>query len=104
MVTPDLKIVPLDVISDIPYIKRDGLHSQGLDPAEITALTGVMINEQGQIVLDPDFLGKTAVSGLPSMQSKQRKRSGESWMLISGYEGGEKTECNAKGKTLVNYN
>ena len=52
----------------------------------------------------PDFPGKTAASGLPSMQSKQRKRSGESWMLISGYEGGEKTECNAKGKTLVNYN
>jgi hypothetical protein len=38
------------------------------------------------------------------MQSKQQKISGESWMFNSGYEGGEKTECNAKGKTLVNYN
>ena len=57
LVTPDLKIIPLDVIGDIPYLKEGGLHAQNLSSEEVTALTGVMIDDEGRLVLDPDFLG-----------------------------------------------
>ena len=57
LVTPDLKIIPLDVIGDIPYLKEGGLHAQNLSSEEVTAMTGVMIDDEGRLVLDPDFLG-----------------------------------------------
>ena len=36
LVTPDLKIIPLDVIGDNPYLKEDGLNAQNLSSEEVS--------------------------------------------------------------------
>ena len=43
MVTPKLQRVPLDVVNNVPYLIKDGLHTQLGDPDAITRATGVAI-------------------------------------------------------------
>ena len=57
-VTPDLKIIPFDVIGDVPYLLEDGLHTYVRDPEQIAALTGVMITPDGKLVIDPNYLSQ----------------------------------------------
>ena len=58
LVTPDLEIIPLDVVGDIPYLLRDGLHTEGRDHSEIAALCGVRIDENNQLVICSEYLGR----------------------------------------------
>ena len=80
LILPSLTILPLDVIGDIPYLLADGLHTKRLDPEEITALTGVMIDNDGRLVLAPDFLGTyveaAAVEGEEAVQEEPSSHSG----------------------------
>ena len=57
LVTPDLRIIPLDVLGDIPYLKADGLHTEYCDRSEIAALTGVTVDENNQLMLTSEYLG-----------------------------------------------
>ena len=52
MVTPELKIVPLDVINDVPYLMEHGSHTRLKDPLEIRRATGVFVSEAGVLQID----------------------------------------------------
>ena len=47
LVTPSWKIVPLDIINDIPYLIEDGSYSVERDPVELAALCGVFLTDDG---------------------------------------------------------
>ena len=57
MITPEKVIIPLDVIGDVPYLKDGGLYHQHGDQSNSAALTGVRIDRDGCIVIDPEYLG-----------------------------------------------
>ena len=46
MITPLLKIVPLDVVNSVPYVKEQGLHSYLTDPKQIRERTGVYVTSK----------------------------------------------------------
>ena len=52
MITPSMKIVPLDVINDVPYILHKGLHTTLTDPGEIRERCGVYITTAGKVQFD----------------------------------------------------
>ena len=57
-VTPDLKVIPFDVVGDVPYLLEDGLHTYVRGQEEIAALTGVRVTSDGQIVIDFNYLSR----------------------------------------------
>ena len=65
MITPDKRIVPLDVVGDVPYIKKGELHTQLTDPRAIRAQTGVYIDAQGNVQLHTDHAPASPASQLP---------------------------------------
>jgi hypothetical protein len=53
LVAPNQKIIPLDVVKDIPYLTEEGLHTMGLEPSDLARLCGVCLTGHG-IVVCPD--------------------------------------------------
>ena len=119
LITPALKISPLDVSGDIPYLEKDGLHSQGLSQEEVTALTGVMIDEDGHLMVDPDFL-KTYVcaaadggepadpagepsSGAHKQKDARGKKEGDGGIGADSGADGESTEAPETGDEISEF-
>lgn len=66
MVTPSKRIVPLDVIHDIPYLTENGLHTTHRDPGELAALCGVCFTEFGLQICPDGELPSLPAESLPS--------------------------------------
>ena len=112
LITPALKIFD----GDIPYLQKDGLHSKDLSQEEVTALTGVKIDEDGNLLLDPSFLqtymcaaadnGKLATpaagpkSGAPVSKSAKGKKGGEGESGAGSGADGESRDAPETGDDL----
>ena len=53
MITPSMRIVLLDVYNDIPYLRRDGLHSQNLSDDEVEDRCGISVST-GRVTIADD--------------------------------------------------
>ena len=49
-----MRIIPLDVIDDVPYLKADGLHTTMTDPWEIRRECGIYFSARGYLLVDLD--------------------------------------------------
>ena len=47
VLTPNKTLFPLDIISDIPFIQKGGIHTRVRDPDELEALTGIRLTDTG---------------------------------------------------------
>ena len=57
MIIPNLKIIPLNLDGDIPYLAADGLRTEGRDRPEIAAITGLWVDGCGSVRIDSSYLG-----------------------------------------------
>ena len=81
LVTPDLEILPLDVVNGVPYLYEHGLHTTLRDPSDIAAACGVCVNESGQLVICSSYLGQFVDSAVavdscaaePEKDSKEKE-------------------------------
>ena len=53
-ITPSMKMIPLDVVQNIPYLKADGIGSHMMTDAEIESLTGLCIRDGAVVICDEE--------------------------------------------------
>ena len=101
MITPDLTIVLLDVIDDVPYLKTNGLYSIVKSLDEICRLCGIRVTKDGRIMID-DNLATACPAPLEVRDSSTQTNLSEDF-LIRTFEreaqGGAKAETQETGMT-----
>ena len=85
MVTPSLRIIPLDVIGDIPYIVEDGKAAEAGDDRRVAEMTGMAVIN-GQLVIVNGHKGYDAMfPGVPAEQSHKNHDHKPNWSFRGSY-------------------